>query len=177
MTREEAGKLKAVDEAYRTRSAAHVARYIASDGKDGYDDNRLKAPTLLLTTTGRKSGKPFTTPLNFQEHEGRFLLIASKGGSDRNPQWYLNLVNDPHVTVQILAKTFPAVARTAGAEEKEHLWPIMGNRMPFYNEYREATERDIPLIVLDPDPASGETGHGGLLGMARESAGDDAATG
>lgn len=177
MNQEETDRLKAVDEAFRTRSAAHVARYIASDGKDGYDDNRLKAPTLLLTTNGRKSGKPFTTPLNFQEHEGCYLLIASKGGSEHHPQWYLNLVNDPHVKVQILAWKFSAIARTADSEEKERLWPIMGNRMPFYNEYRDATQRDIPLIVLEPDPASGETGYEGLPDMARESAGDGVATG
>ena len=177
MTREDADTLKAVDEAFRIRSAAHVARYIASDGKDGYDDNRLKAPTLLLTTTGRKSGKPFTTPLNFQEHEGNYLIIASKGGSDHSPQWYLNLVNDPHVEVQILARTFSAIARTAGPEEKERLWPIMGDRMPFYNAYREATQRDIPLIVLEPVPESGETGYGGSPGVPQESAGDGVATG
>jgi deazaflavin-dependent oxidoreductase (nitroreductase family) len=141
---------KTRDEAYRTRTKDHVARYLATDGEDGYDDNSLKAPTLLLTTTGRRSGNTYVTPLNFAEHEGTYLLIASYGGSDAHPKWYLNLVANPEVGVQVKGHRFQAIARTAHAAEKERLWPVMATRMPFYDEYREATHRDIPLIVLEP---------------------------
>ena len=141
---------KTRDEQYRLRSGAHVDRYLATNGVQGYNDNTLQAPTLLLTTTGRKSGRAYTTPLNFALHEGRYLLIASYGGSDANPKWYLNLVANPEVTVQVKDNRFQAIARTADAAEKARLWPVMAERMPFYDEYRAATERDIPLIVLDP---------------------------
>jgi deazaflavin-dependent oxidoreductase (nitroreductase family) len=104
------------DEQYRVRSGAHVERYLATNGAQGYDDNTLQAPTLLLTTTGRKSGKTYTTPLNFAAHEGRYLLIASYGGSDANPKWYLNLVANPEVHVQVKADRFRAIARTADGE-------------------------------------------------------------
>ena len=155
MPRETPKQARARDEAYRVRTKDHVARYLASDGADGYDDNRLKAPTLLLTTTGRRSGQPYTTPLNFATHEGAWLLIGSYGGSDTHPKWYLNLVADPAVEVQIKGHRFRATARTAGADEKERLWPVMANRMPFYDEYRRTTDRDIPLIVVEPIDEAG----------------------
>jgi len=150
MPRETAAQARERDERYRVRTKDHVARYLASDGADGYDDNSLKAPTLLLTTTGRRSGQPYTTPLNFAAHEGAYLLIGSYGGSDTHPKWYLNLVANPAVEVQVKGNRFAATARTAGQDEKERLWPVMADRMPFYDEYRQATDRDIPLIVLEP---------------------------
>ena len=150
MTQNRTNDEKARDDAFRTRSGSHVARYIATNGEEGYDDNSHKAPTLLLTTTGRRSGKPHTAPLYFAEDNGWYIVIASKGGSDRDPQWYLNLVAHPEVGVQIRDKTFQATARTADAEEKERLWSIMGDTYPFYNDYRQVTDRDIPLIVLEP---------------------------
>ncbi len=149
MPRETVEEARERDERYRARTKDHVARYLASDGADGYDDNRLKAPTLLLTTIGRRSGTSYTTPLNFAEHEGTYLLIGSYAGSDTHPKWYLNLVANPEVSVQIKGERFPATARTAGPEEKERLWPVMADRMPFYDEYCLATDRDIPLIVLE----------------------------
>ncbi len=155
MPRETPEEARARDAAYRVRTKDHVARYLASDGADGYDDNRLKAPTLLLTTTGRRSGQPYTTPLNFAEHEGTYLLIGSYAGSDTHPKWYLNLVTNPDVTVQIKGDRFLATARTADSDEKERLWPVMASKMPFYDDYRLATDRDIPLIVLER--ASGNT--------------------
>lgn len=103
MPRETPEQALARDERYRVRTKDHVARYLASDGADGYDDNRLRAPTLLLTTTGRRSGRPSTTPLNFAAHEGAYLLIGSYAGSDTHPKWYLNLVANPAVEVQIKA--------------------------------------------------------------------------
>jgi deazaflavin-dependent oxidoreductase (nitroreductase family) len=140
---------KAVDEAFRTRSGNHVARYIATDGQQGYDDNSHKAPTLLLTTTGRRTGKPHTAPLYFAEDGGRYIIIASKGGSDHDPQWYLNLAANPAVDVQIRDDKFRATARTADADEKARLWSLLADQMPFYNTYQKKAQRNIPLVILE----------------------------
>ncbi|HEV2074517.1 MAG TPA: nitroreductase family deazaflavin-dependent oxidoreductase [Thermomicrobiales bacterium] len=148
---------QARDDAFRKRSGSHVERYIASDGREGYDDNSHRAPTLLLTTMGRRTGKLHIAPLYFAEDGGRYIVIASKGGSDRDPQWYLNLVAHPEVGVQVRDQVFRAIARTADADEKERLWPIMGSAYPFYNDYRRATDRDIPLVVLEPISAQGDS--------------------
>lgn len=139
------------DEAFRKRSGEHVARYIASDGAEGYDDNRYKAPVLLLSTTGRRSGKAHTAPLYFAEDDGRYIVIASKGGDDRDPAWYLNLVAKPAVRLQIRDQEFAATARTANADEKARLWPFLADAMPFYNTYRQKAKRDIPLVILEPE--------------------------
>jgi deazaflavin-dependent oxidoreductase (nitroreductase family) len=140
---------KAVDDAFRTRSGNHVARYIATNGEQGYDDNSHKAPTLLLTTTGRRTGRSHTAPLYFAEDAGRYIIIASKGGSDRDPQWYLNLATNPEVGVQIRDESFQATARTADADEKARLWPLLADQMPFYNTYQAKAQRDIPLVILE----------------------------
>lgn len=137
------------DESYRRSSGEHVARYVATDGAEGYDDNRHKAPTLLLTTIGRRTGREIVSPLYFAEQDGRYIIIASYAGSDTHPKWYLNLEADPNVTVQIRGDRFPAIARTADAAEKEILWPLMGDAFPFYNDYLKATDRDIPLVILE----------------------------
>ena len=157
MTQNRTNDEKTRDDAFRARSSNHVARYVASNGEEGYDDNSHKAPTLLLTTTGRRTGNPHVAPLYFAEDDGKYIIIASKGGSDRDPQWYLNLVAHPQVGVQIRDKTFQATARTADAEEKERLWPIMGDAYPFYNDYRQGTDRDIPLVMLEPVPSRGQS--------------------
>jgi deazaflavin-dependent oxidoreductase (nitroreductase family) len=148
MPRETPKEIRERDDRYRVRTRAHVARYVASDGADGYDDNDHKAPTLLLTTTGRKSGQPYTTPLNFAEDNGTYVLIGSYGGASIHPKWYLNLLDHPEVEVQVKAERFAATAHPASGHEKERLWRIMADRMPFYDSYRNVTERDIPLIVL-----------------------------
>lgn len=141
---------RAVDEAFRQRSGAHVARYIATDGAEGYDDNTYKASTLLLTTTGLVSGEPHIAPLYFAEDAGSYIVIASKGGSDRDPQWYRNLVAHPEVGVQIRGERFRAIARTATPDEKARLWPLLAGRMRFYDTYQKKAARDIPLVILEP---------------------------
>lgn len=140
---------QAVNASFRERSGAHVARYIQTDGVEGYDDNSHGAPTLLLTTTGRVSGEPYTAPLYFAEDDGRYLVIASKGGSDRDPQWYRNLVAHPEVGVQIRGERFRAVARTATPAEKAQLWRLLAGPMPFYDTYQAQSVRDIPLVILE----------------------------
>src|SRR5256885_15390119 len=98
----------------------HVERYIETDGAEGQDGRGTT--TLLLTTTGRKSGRRHTTPLIYQENDGDYHVVASKGGADQPPEWYLNLRADPQVQVQVLADRFTARARTATPEEKPALW-------------------------------------------------------
>lgn len=125
----------------------HVDRYIATDGAEGHEWQGTTA--LLLTTTGRKSGEPRTTPLIYQRHGDDLLVVASKGGSDQPPLWYLNLRENPEVEVQVLGDRFRARARTATPEEKPELWSIMTAAWPAYDEYTKKTDREIPVVVLE----------------------------
>jgi deazaflavin-dependent oxidoreductase (nitroreductase family) len=125
----------------------HVRRYQATDGEDGYIWNN--APILLLTTKGRKSGKDYTTPLIFGEDNGRYLIVASRGGAPAHPQWYLNLAANPEVGLQVKGDKFKARARTADDAEKPALWKTMTAIWPAYDEYQTRTQRTIPLVVLE----------------------------
>ncbi len=126
----------------------HVERYRATDGAEGHDWEGTQA--LLLTTTGRKSGEPRTTPLIYAPYGDSYTVIASKGGSDAPPAWFLNLTEDPAVEVQIKGNRFKARARTASAEEKPRTWASMASEWPDYDKYQSQTEREIPVVVLDP---------------------------
>jgi deazaflavin-dependent oxidoreductase (nitroreductase family) len=126
----------------------HVRSYRETDGELGYLW-REGAPTLLLTVTGRKSGDEYTTPLIFGEDGESYVLVASQGGRPQHPDWYLNLVANPDVEVQILGDRFRARARTAEGEERERLWRMMNGIWPHYEEYQARTERTIPVVVLE----------------------------
>ena len=126
----------------------HVDRYRATDGAEGHDW-RNGTTILLLTTKGRKSGREYTHPLIYREHDGAYLIVASKGGADEPPAWYRNLQADPDVTVQIKGEVFPARARTATAGEKPELWRAMTEVWPYYDAYQKKTSRDIPAVVLE----------------------------
>jgi deazaflavin-dependent oxidoreductase (nitroreductase family) len=126
----------------------HVRRYIETDGEEGYIW-REGSPILLLTTTGRKSGKEHTMPLIFGEADGSQVLVASRGGAPEHPAWYLNLEANPEVGVQVKADTFRARARTTEGEERERLWKMMNEIWPHYDEYQTKTTRQIPVVVLD----------------------------
>jgi deazaflavin-dependent oxidoreductase (nitroreductase family) len=126
----------------------HVERYRATDGVEGHEWEGTQ--TLLLTTTGRHSGEARTTPLIYAPYENSYAIVASKGGSDEPPAWYLNLSENPAVEVQIKGERFRAHARTANAEEKPGLWQTMVSEWPAYDEYQQRTERQIPVVVLDP---------------------------
>jgi deazaflavin-dependent oxidoreductase (nitroreductase family) len=128
----------------------HVERYQATDGEEGHDWQGAK--TLLLTTTGRKSGKERTHPLVYGRHGDDYLVIPSKGGWPHPPAWYLNLQDNPEVQVQVKGDRFPARARTAAPEEKAELWKIMTTEWPDYDRYQERTEREIPVVVLERVP-------------------------
>ena len=126
----------------------HVDRYRATDGAEGYDW-RNGTTILLLTTKGRTSGREYTHPLIYREHDGAYLIVASKGGADEPPSWYRNLQADPSVTVQIKGEVFAARARTATTEEKPELWRAMAAVWPDYDNYQTKTTREIPVVVLE----------------------------
>jgi deazaflavin-dependent oxidoreductase (nitroreductase family) len=126
----------------------HVDRYRATDGEEGHEWRGTR--TLLLTTTGRKSGEERTTPLIYAPNGDSFAVVASNGGSPTPPAWYLNLAEDPEVEVQVKGDVFKAKARTAGTEERAEIWPTMTSEWPPYDEYQERTEREIPIVLLEP---------------------------
>jgi deazaflavin-dependent oxidoreductase (nitroreductase family) len=107
-------------------------------------------PVLLLTTTGRRSGKARTTPLTFFREGADLVVIASNGGADRPPDWSLNLQDDPHAVVQIGSDELTVIARPASAEERARLWVRITATYPGYAEYQKKTARQIPVVILRP---------------------------
>ncbi len=134
----------------------HLARYIATDGADGYlwdaslGGGKGMVPTLLLTTTGRKSGNPLTLPLIFGRSGQSYVVVASKGGAPTHPAWYLNLQANAEVRVQVKGDKFTARAHTADAAERAALWPKMVEIYGPYEDYQTKTDRQIPVVVLTP---------------------------
>jgi deazaflavin-dependent oxidoreductase (nitroreductase family) len=129
--------------------ADHTRQYLESDGANGHiwlNDT----PALLLTVTGRRTGRLRRTPLFYGKDGDNYLVVASNGGSDTPPEWYLNLAADPHVELQVGGERFRAVARDATPEEKPRLWQIMTGIWPDYDNYQASTERQIPVTVLEP---------------------------
>lgn len=126
----------------------HVKRYRETDGEVGYLWNG--APTLLLTTTGRRSGEPRTTALIFARDGDDYLVVASQGGAPAHPLWYANLTASPEVEIQVRADRIPVLARTASAEERPRLWKILTEVWPNYDTYQTRTTRTIPVVVLSP---------------------------
>ncbi|MBW8486150.1 nitroreductase family deazaflavin-dependent oxidoreductase [Actinomadura parmotrematis] len=125
----------------------HVERYQETGGAEGHDWQGTTV--LLLTTTGRRSGEPRTTPLIYQEDGDDHVVVASKGGDPKHPLWYENLSADPKVRVQVRDEVFDARARTATAEERPRLWAKMAATWPAYDEYQAKTDREIPIVVLE----------------------------
>ncbi len=110
-------------------------------------------PVLMLTTTGRKSGQARTTMLTSPLRDGeKMVLVASKGGDDRNPAWLLNLRDDPRVQVTMGGTTRSMTAHVADADEKAVLWPRIVADHDNYAAYQSKTTRDIPVVVLEPSP-------------------------
>ncbi|MFI6815083.1 nitroreductase family deazaflavin-dependent oxidoreductase [Nonomuraea sp. NPDC050328] len=126
--------------------AKHIQSYVESDGAKGHSFHG--APTLLLTTTGRKSGLRRRTALIYGRDGDDYVIVASLGGSPTHPLWYLNLEADPRVEVQVKAERFKATARTATPEEKARLWPGLVKIFPNYESYQRKTTRDIPVVIL-----------------------------
>jgi proline iminopeptidase len=135
----------------------HANRYLASGGTDGHMYKMTRpgvpeeTPSLLLTTTGRKSGEKFIFPLFYGDVEGgSYVVIASKGGAPKHPNWYLNLVANPEVEVQVGTKKMKARARTVTGPERAALWAKALEFWPPYAEYQTKTDREIPVVLLDP---------------------------
>ena len=126
----------------------HVERYRETDGEVGHIWRR-GSKTLLLTTTGRKTGRPTTTPLIYAEAGDDYVVVASKGGAPAHPGWYRNLAKNPRVEVQVRGDVFPAQARTATGEERKRLWELASLQWPDYDAYQTRTERQIPVVVLE----------------------------
>jgi deazaflavin-dependent oxidoreductase (nitroreductase family) len=124
----------------------HVRRYQETDGEVGYDWNG--APTLVLTTTGRRSGQPRSNALIFARDGDNFLIVASVGGGPEDPQWYRNLQATPEAHIQVRGEHLDVTARTASESEKPRLWAIVNETWPNYDVYQSRTERVIPLVVL-----------------------------
>ncbi|MCX5013377.1 nitroreductase family deazaflavin-dependent oxidoreductase [Streptomyces sp. NBC_00555] len=125
--------------------ADHIRRFEETAGRP-----RPGISDLLLTTRGRRSGVLRRTALAYvRDPDGEaYVLTASNAGADRHPAWYLNLAADPAVTLQVGAETFAATARRATPAEAERLWPVVVAAMPSYAGYREATDREIPLVLV-----------------------------
>jgi deazaflavin-dependent oxidoreductase (nitroreductase family) len=135
----------------------HSNRYLASGGTDGHmfkvsppGYGEMNVPSLMLTTTGRKSGEKFIFPLFYGEVGKGYVVVASKGGAPEHPGWYRNLLANPEVEVQVGTKKLKARARTTSGAERMRLWEQALKFWPPYADYQKKTDREIPVVVLDP---------------------------
>ncbi len=131
---------------------AHIQRYRETGGEDGYEW-RYGTQILLLDTVGNKSGQPRTHALIFREFNGAYLVVASNGGTDAPPAWFLNLQAQPDVQIQIKDKVIAARARVATPDEKPAMWAEMTDAWPDYDDYQARTDREIPVVILEPRTA------------------------
>ncbi|GCE30779.1 nitroreductase [Dictyobacter alpinus] len=124
----------------------HVSLYRLTGGAIG--GKLIGLPALILTTIGRKSGEPRVTPLTYIPDGERYILIASNGGSDRAPTWWLNLVANPEAKIEVGRQKISVRAKTADAQERAILWPRIVAQAPNYGGYQKKTDREIPVIIL-----------------------------
>lgn len=135
----------------------HANKYIASGGKEGHIYTvtppgyaEMHVPALLLTTTGRKSGEKYIFPLFYGEDNGKYIIVASKGGAPDHPGWYKNILSNPEVEVQVGTKHLRAKAVTVTGPERERLWEKALKFWPPYADYAKKTDRQIPVLLLEP---------------------------
>jgi len=139
------------DAVARAVTTFHRTVFEASGGRLG--DRIGGMPVLVLHTTGRRSGKRRSTMLTSPVQEGdAVVLVASYGGDDRHPTWFLNLRDDPDVEVTMNGGTRPFRARVAGDDERARLWAQVVSRYRGYGQYQTRTDREIPLVILEPRP-------------------------
>ena len=148
----------ASDFSMRAMNVIHRGLLRISRGKIGWQ--AMGMPMLELTTVGRKSGEARATMLSSPLQIGEsVIVVASRGGDDKHPAWYLNLVNNPRVEVVIRGKTREVRnARVATSSERERLWPIIATKHSNYAGYQKKTEREIPLVFLEPVAAAHSPG-------------------
>ena len=127
----------------------HAAAYRATGGLVGHRFPGLP-PFLVLDHVGAKSGRRRATPLLYLEDGDSYVVIASKGGHPRHPAWFHNLRAKPDTTIQVGSRQIPVHARVAGPEERARLWPRAVEVWSAYRDYQERTDREIPVVVLEP---------------------------
>ena len=128
-------------------NAALIEEFRANKGKVG---GRFEGrPVLLLTTTGAKSGRTYTTPLVYLQDGERRLIFASKAGAPTSPDWYHNLVANPTVTVEVGTETYDATAVVVTGEERDRLYARQVETTPIFGEYQQKTTRTIPVVSLE----------------------------
>jgi F420H(2)-dependent quinone reductase len=132
----------------RVGGGLHTRLYRMSGGRIG--GKMQKAPVLLLTTTGRKSGKARTQPLLYTRDGEAYAVIASKGGAPAHPLWYLNLQANPVAEITVGAETLTVNARDAEGDERDRLWRAISELYSGYDKYAQKTTRRIPVVVLEP---------------------------
>jgi len=129
-------------------STFHTAAYVLTGGKIG--SRLVNNDMCLVTTTGARSGRPHTVPLLYLKDGDRLVLIASYGGRTHHPAWFHNLIAHPDATVQIGNERRQVTARTADAVERAEWWPRIVAAYPDYDVYQSRTDREIPVVFLDP---------------------------
>ena len=134
----------------------HAKRYFSSGGTDGHmftvtppGHSEMTVPSLLLTTTGRRSGEKFVFPLFYGRAGDSYFVVASKGGAPQHPGWYRNLQANPEAEVQVGTTRVKARARTATGEERARLWQEAIKFWPPYADYQGKTEREVPVVVRE----------------------------
>jgi deazaflavin-dependent oxidoreductase (nitroreductase family) len=133
----------------RALSAGHRGILAVTRGRVGWSLGKLQM--VELHTTGRNSGRRRSIMLMSPIHDsGRYLLVASKGGDDRHPLWYLNLVANPEVELTVRGVTKPMLARPATPAERAELWPRIVAAYPNYGHYQDRTSREIPVVICEP---------------------------
>lgn len=130
----------------RTFSDLHATLYRVTGGAA----QNPNYPTMLLTVTGRKSGKPRTVPLIYLQDGDRLVIAAAYAGSDSNPTWWLNLKAHPEAVARLRDREIPVRAELAAPEERSELWRRLVEMYPYFTEYQQRTDREIPVIVLNP---------------------------
>jgi deazaflavin-dependent oxidoreductase (nitroreductase family) len=134
----------------------HLEAYLRTDGETGHlidftpVGGPAHTPCLILETIGRKSGQPTMLPLIYGEDGCAFIIVASKGGAPAHPAWFLNLEAQPEVKFQVVAKKYAGTARVVAGPERERLYAMMAEIYPPYIDYQQKTDREIPVVALEP---------------------------
>ena len=126
----------------------HIKTYLKTNGDTGHEW-RPGVYTLLITTIGRKTGKLHRTGLIYGKDQDRYIIVASKGGHPKHPNWYLNLKKNPEVFLQVKSEKFLARAKDAEGAERQRLWKMMAEIFPQYEDYQRRTLRKIPVVILE----------------------------
>jgi deazaflavin-dependent oxidoreductase (nitroreductase family) len=140
---------------YKVMGRMHVPIYRATGGRIGHKTGPIYQ--LLLTSTGRKSGLSRTLPLTYMRDGENYVIVASHGGNDKHPAWWLNLQANPKASIQVANKTMAVIASQAIGPERDRLWPLLVEMNPQFGTYETITDRAIPVVVLTVSDAAAAT--------------------